>query len=389
MTEQRRTALKELQNLDLKILEAQRRIRDFDPLLIEAEESALVLESDAEKTRTRLKEMKLEERRLVASVDEKRAREKRLDERLGSVRNLREEAAVSAELEMIKRALQADEQEAYTLIDQIRKTEERLEGVDETLVEERLVVGPKLAELIAERTEAKKGLESFESERESFVGAMDVSELRLYDGIRRGGRSIAVADLTQDGACGHCFGVVPLQVQNEILHGDALIRCEGCGVIHAAPDPEAIAAAAAEEAAREEAAKAAKEAAAADAVVEDASDAAEADEAADAEADDVGEVTEADAGEAAEVGDAGDVAEADDGAADQADQADDAGEADAPDDAPSADAEVADAEVVAAEATDAEAPDAEAGGDSGVADEDDGAADSDRTETEDEDTDDK
>lgn len=385
MTEQRRTALKELQNLDLKILEAQRRIRDFDPLLIEAEESALVLESDAEKTRTRLKEMKLEERRLVASVDEKRAREKRLDERLGSVRNLREEAAVSAELEMIKRALQADEQEAYTLIDQIRKTEERLEGVDETLVEERLVVEPKLAELIAERTEAKKGLESFESERESFVGAMDVSELRLYDGIRRGGRSIAVADLTQDGACGHCFGVVPLQVQNEILHGDALIRCEGCGVIHAAPDPEAIAAAAAEETAREEAAEAAKEAAAADAVVEDASDAAEADEAADAEADDVGEVTEADAGEAAEVGDAGDVAEADDGAADQADEADDAGEADAP----SADAEVADAEVVAAEATDAEAPDAEAGGDSGVADEDDGAADSDRTETEDEDTDDK
>jgi predicted nucleic acid-binding Zn-ribbon protein len=375
MTEQRRTALKELQNLDLKILEAQRRIRDFDPLLIEAEESALVLESDAEKTRTRLKEMKLEERRLVASVDEKRAREKRLDERLGSVRNLREEAAVSAELEMIKRALQADEQEAYTLIDQIRKTEERLEGVDETLVEERLVVEPKLAELIAERTEAKKGLESFESERESFVGAMDVSELRLYDGIRRGGRSIAVADLTQDGACGHCFGVVPLQVQNEILHGDTLIRCEGCGVIHAAPDLEAIAAAAAEEAAREEAAKAAKEAAAADAVVEDASDAAEADEAA-----------------AAEVGDAGDVAEADYGAADQADQADeadDAGEADAPDDAPSADAEVADAEVVAAEATDAEAPDAEAGGDSGVADEDDGAADSDRTETEDEDTDDK
>ena len=251
MTEQRRTALKELQNLDLKILEAQRRIRDFDPLLIEAEESALVLESDAEKTRTRLKEMKLEERRLVASVDEKRAREKRLDERLGSVRNLREEAAVSAELEMIKRALQADEQEAYTLIDQIRKTEERLEGVDETLVEERLVVEPKLAELIAERTEAKKGLESFESERESFVGAMDVSELRLYDGIRRGGRSIAVADLTQDGACGHCFGVVPLQVQNEILHGDALIRCEGCGVIHAAPDLEAIAAAAAEEAARQ------------------------------------------------------------------------------------------------------------------------------------------
>ena len=260
MTEQRRTALKELQNLDLKILEAQQLIRDFDPRFIEAEQSALVLESEAEKTRARLKEMKLEERRLVAGVDEKRAREKRLDERLGSVRNLREEAAVSAELEMIKRALQADEQEAYTLIDQIRKTEERLGEVDETLAQERDVVEPKLAELIAERADAQKGLASFESERESFVGSMDASELRLYDGIRLGGRSIAVADLTQDGACGHCFGVVPLQVKNEVLHGDELIRCEGCGVILAAPDPEAVAAAAAEEAARVEAAKVAAEA---------------------------------------------------------------------------------------------------------------------------------
>ena len=234
--------------------------------------------------------MKLEERRLLASVDERREREKRLDERLGSVRNLREEAAVSAELEMIKRALQADEQEAYTLIDQIRKTEERLVEVDETLAQERSVVEPKLADLIAERADARKGLVSFESERESFVGSMDASELRLYDGIRRGGRSIAVADLTEDGACGHCFGIVPLQVRNEILHGDALIRCEGCGVILAAPDSEAVAAAA----------------------TADETDDAAADEADDAAAD------ETDDAAADEADDAGDASEADDGADDEA-----------------------------------------------------------------------
>ena len=296
MTEQRRTALRELQNLDLQIREAKERIHEFDPRFIEVEEPALVLESEAEKTRTRLKEMKLEERRLVASVDDRRAREKRLDERLGSVRNLREEAAVSAELEMIKRALQADEQEAYTLIDQIRKTEERLEEVDEAIAETRGVVEPQMAELIAERDAAQKGLASFESERESFANSMDESELRLYDGIRRGGRAIAVAELTEDGACGHCFGVVPLQVQNEVLHGDALIRCEGCGVILAAPDLEAAAAAAeAEAAAQAEAAKAAEEAAAAEAAAAedvaedgdttdaDAADGADADAAADAD----------------------------------------------------------------------------------------------------------
>ena len=300
MTEQRRTALKELQNLDLQILEAKERIHEFDPRFIEVEEPALVLETEAERTRTRLKEMKLEERRLVASVDEKRAREKRLDERLGSVRNLREEAAVSAELEMIKRALQTEEQEAYTLIDQIRKTEERLEEVDAAVTEARGVVEPQMAELIAERDDAQKGLASFESERESFVGGMDASELRLYDGIRRGGRAIAVAELTEDGACSHCFGVVPLQVQNEVLHGDVIIRCEGCGVILAAPDPEAaVAAAAAKAAAQAEAAKAAKEAAAADDGSDDAEDAGS------------GDAEDAEAGDAEADGDADDVADGD------------------------------------------------------------------------------
>ncbi len=246
MTEQRRTALKELQNLDLEIRASQQLIRDFDPLFEEVEEPALVLESEAERTRSRLKEMKVEERRIVQSVDDKRAREKRLDERTSSVRNLREEAAVSAEMEMVKRSLQTEEQEAYTLIDQIRKAEERLAEVDAALTEARAEVEPKMAGLVSDRAAARESLATSESERESFAASLDPSELRLYDGIRRGGRAIAVSELTEDGACGHCFGVVPLQVHNEVLHGDALIRCEGCGVILAAPDLEARAAAAEE-----------------------------------------------------------------------------------------------------------------------------------------------
>ena len=132
MTEQDRNNLVELQRIDLKILAVQQQIRDFDPLLGEVEEPALVLESDAQKTRARLKEINLEERQLELSVAEKRERQKRLDERLGSVRNLREEAAVSAELEMVKQALQNDEQEALSILDQIRRMEGRLEAVSYT-----------------------------------------------------------------------------------------------------------------------------------------------------------------------------------------------------------------------------------------------------------------
>ena len=69
-----------------------------------------------------------------------------------------------------------------------------------------------------------------------------------------GGREVAVSDLTEDGACGNCFCVVPLQLQHEVRHTEAMIRCEGCGVIltppsdvpepEEAPEPEVDTAAA-------------------------------------------------------------------------------------------------------------------------------------------------
>jgi predicted nucleic acid-binding Zn-ribbon protein len=236
MTEKHRTELKELQRLDLRIQEAKQRILDFDPLLEEVELPALTLESDLGTTKNRLQEMKLEERRLELSTEEKRTRQKRLEERLGSVRNLREEAAVSAELEMVKRSLQTDEQEALTLIDQLRKMEERASELDAAFAEATRLVEPKREELLAQRAAAQQEFDSLKEERKSFAAGIDAAELKIYDAIRAGGRAIAVAPLTEDGACGHCFGMVPLQLRNEIRHGEALIRCESCGVILMAPE---------------------------------------------------------------------------------------------------------------------------------------------------------
>ena len=236
MTEQRRTALKGLQKLDNQVEKASREVAAFDPLVEEVEGPALVLESELATTKGRLQEMKLAERRLELATDEKGVRVKRLEERLGSVRNLREEAAVSAELEMVRRALQSDEQEALTLLDQIRKLEQRQEELEAAFSEARELVEPRLAEIRDERSGAEARLESLRKEREEFAATMDRSELKLYEAIRSGGRPVAVAELTHDGACSHCFGVVPLQVQNDVRHGTALIRCEGCGVILTAPE---------------------------------------------------------------------------------------------------------------------------------------------------------
>jgi predicted nucleic acid-binding Zn-ribbon protein len=238
MTERTRSALKKLQALDVRIAEMRQKVRDFDPLFEEVEEPALVLQSELENTRKRLKEMKVEERRVELATEEKQARLEKLEERQKNVRNLREEAAVSAELDMVKRSLQSEEQEAYTLIDQIRKLSEREEELEQAFKEADAQVEPKRQELLDQRQAIRDELEGLRKEREEFAESIDSKELRLYEGIRGDDGRRAVAALTRDGACGNCYGMVPLQIQNEIRHGDDLIRCEQCGVILAAPEPE-------------------------------------------------------------------------------------------------------------------------------------------------------
>ncbi len=240
MTETR-TALKELQRLDQMITTEAATVAAFEPQLEEVEAPAAQLESEVTALRKRLQEIKVEERRTELAVDEKRERLKKLEDRLTLVRTVREEAAVHAELDMIRRAHEGDEQEALFLLDQIRRMEERLAEQELALQEATAEVEPRRTALLEERAAAQQSLAQLRSDRESFAETIDQRERRLYERIMAGGRDVAVADLTEDGACGNCFGVIPLQLQHEIRHTEAMIRCEGCGVILTPPSDEPVA----------------------------------------------------------------------------------------------------------------------------------------------------
>jgi predicted nucleic acid-binding Zn-ribbon protein len=196
----------------------------------------LALEQEVTTLKSRLQEMRVEERRLERSADDRRARSKTLQERLKSVRNLREEAAVRAEMDLLRMALEGDEQEALTLLDQIRKMEDRLDEQQAAMEEARAAVEPRRLQLQAEKEGALSELGALEEKRESYKGLVPGRDLQNYERIRGGGRTVAVAALTPDGACGNCFGMVPLQLQNEIKKGSAGIACEACGVLLSAGD---------------------------------------------------------------------------------------------------------------------------------------------------------
>lgn len=230
-------SMKELQDLDTRIDEVRSRVEGFEEELADVAAPAEALVRETELLGGRLKDMRADERRLEAAADDKRARGKRLQDRLNSIRNLREEAALRVEMDLVRRALEADEQEALSLLDGIRRAEDslaELEARRQAALEE---LEPRRQELLKEQEATRKELADLQKMRAERAEALGERERRLYESYRAGGRSVVVVSLTQDGACGFCFSVAPLQLQSEVRRGTSLIRCEACGVILAPPEP--------------------------------------------------------------------------------------------------------------------------------------------------------
>ena len=231
--------LMELQTLDQNIRRTRDRIESFGPLLEEIEEPSQRLARDAEVTAAKVRELELEERRLRLAAEEKRVRVHRLEDRLNLVRTVQQEAAVQAELGLVRRALDQEEQEVVNLLDQIARFQERLDALQAAALEAREAVEPRRNEILAEQEAAEAQVQSMQLQRDSFAEDLDPRYRRVYDNLIRGGRRVAVATLTVDGACGSCFSVIPLQVQNDIRARGPLVLCEACGVIVTAPAADA------------------------------------------------------------------------------------------------------------------------------------------------------
>ncbi len=229
-------ALLDLQELDQKLAEAKAKVREFEPELEELDAPIEELEEQVGAVRSRLDEMKAEERRLERGADDKRAKLEKYEARLERVRSQREETAARTEIDLISKAIEADEDDALELIDQIRRTELKLDELEQKLEDLRDETTPKREDLVAERNEAADQLDILKDKRENKLIRLDDQAARLYERIRGGKTDVALAKLTKDGACGHCFSMIPLQEQNEIRRREALHRCEACGVILFAND---------------------------------------------------------------------------------------------------------------------------------------------------------
>jgi predicted nucleic acid-binding Zn-ribbon protein len=92
-------------------------------------------------------------------------------------------------------------------------------------------VEPRRIELLEEQRRALEEFALLQDRRKAVAARVPDLQIQHYDRFRGGGRPVAVAALTPDGACGNCFGLIPLQIQNEIRKAGSMLACEACGVL--------------------------------------------------------------------------------------------------------------------------------------------------------------
>jgi len=178
-----------------------------------------------------LEELRAQSKKLEVGAENKREKLRMYQERVEKSKNIRDEAATRTEMDLIRRAVEAEVAEGQDTVEQVRRQDMKLDDLEKALAKSREEISPGESELQEQLTEARKQLKILLDKRENQALHTDKAAVRLYDRVRSGKRKTALAPLTADGACGICFNVLPMQEQAEIRQGTAVRRCEACGVI--------------------------------------------------------------------------------------------------------------------------------------------------------------
>jgi uncharacterized protein len=224
-------ALLALQELDDQIARAESRVSEFSPQLESLEAPVAAAQRELEGTRTRLEELRTEQHRLQRAAQQKQERLVAVQERMNRVRNQREETAVKAETDLVRRALEADTEDLQDVSEQATRTDLKVDDLQKQLDRATTEIAERREELLKERAEVETEIARLRDQRANAAQRLDQPSLRLYERVRSGKSRRALAPLTEEGACGSCFNVLPVQEQSQIRSAQALHRCEACGVI--------------------------------------------------------------------------------------------------------------------------------------------------------------
>ena len=223
--------LLELHAVDQQILEAERELHRSEEQLGSTEDSLAGLTAKLERVSSELERRRGEARSSEGAADAKRDTLYRIRNRVDRSQNERQYSAASLEFDLVKQDLRSLEDRALEKLQLVEDLEARQKDLTAQLQEANSAAGPQREETEKRREEVERELAIERDRRNNLAVRLESGALGLYDRIRAGRSEVALAPLTAETVCGHCFTAVTIQQEMEIKSLAALVCCEGCGVI--------------------------------------------------------------------------------------------------------------------------------------------------------------
>ena len=219
-----------LEELDGAIARGRAELRALDDEARVLEEELEALRRQEAEAEVRVEGADRQLRQAERKVQAGRETVKRLQLRAQEVINQRSHLAARAEIDAARQNLDA----AETTMLEAMQDQERLRAarnaVAEELEQQQAAAAERLSEIRRRRQELSDDIAVQGDRRENRALRIDESVRSLYDRVRAGRTTSALAPVI-DGVCGHCYTSIPLRRQAEIRGGRNLIVCETCGVI--------------------------------------------------------------------------------------------------------------------------------------------------------------
>jgi predicted nucleic acid-binding Zn-ribbon protein len=227
--------LYELQQVDLEIESASRRLKEIAASLVESNElkraRKMVVEAQARlaRRRARMKDLDLE----VSSLSQKiETDEQRLYS--GRVTNPKELASLQDEVASLRRWRDKKEDDLLEVMVAAEEGEAALADAQAILTQVSETWRAEQGDLADEQTQLQARLGELAEQRESLVAAIGPEDMAIYERLRqrKGGRAVA---LVKDGICQGCRMNPPTSQVQHARSGTELVFCNNCGrILHVA-----------------------------------------------------------------------------------------------------------------------------------------------------------
>lgn len=217
----------ELQQLDLDVLNIEKRINDVPAKRSVLEQKLKALEDEKSFKEDSRDKLIQEKERREKEIEQENEKIKMVESRLSHIRNQKDYMEMRKKIELAKKSNKLREDEVLKKMEEIEQINKTIEEFMTTYLKEK----EKIAEGLVLYENEVKGLEKQKEEilqkRNDVANKLDAGILKTYEHLRKNCRGIGVSRAKNE-SCEGCFMNLPPQLYNMVMKGDKLYNCPFC-----------------------------------------------------------------------------------------------------------------------------------------------------------------